>query len=98
MNIEFATNRLSAAGLSLEQATRLFGAPIGRRYIQRLAVIRAADEFNQLFGLRALRLHQLRGDRAGQYAITLTGNYRLVLERMGADTVRILGVEDYHGN
>ena len=98
MNIEFATNRLSGAGLSLTLATRLFGTPIGRKYIQRLAVIRAIDDFNQLYGLRALRLHSLRGDRAGQYAMTLTGNYRLIIERIGDDTVRIMGVEDYHGN
>ena len=98
MNIEFSTNRLSAASLSLAQATRFFGAPIGRKYIQRLAVIRAAGEFDHLYGLRALRLHPLRGDRAGQHAMTLTGNYRLIIEQTGEDTVRILGVEDYHGN
>jgi plasmid maintenance system killer protein len=98
VNIEFATNRLSRAGLSLALSTRLFGAPIGRKYIQRLALIRAADAFNQLYGLHALRLHSLRGDRAGQHAMTLSGNYRLIIERVGKDTVRILGVEDYHGN
>ncbi len=98
MNVEFATNRLSRAGVSLALATRLFGAPTGRKYIQRLAVIRAVDDFNQLYGLRALRLHALRGDRVGQFAITLSGNYRLIIERSGEDTIRILGVEDYHGN
>ena len=98
MNIEFATNRLSRAGISLELSTRLFGAPTGRKYIQRMAVIRAVDDFNQLYGLRALRLHSLRGDRSGQYAMTLTGNYRLIIQRISEDTVRILGVEDYHGN
>ncbi len=30
--------------------------------------------------------------------MVLTGNYRLIIERIGQDTVRILGVEDYHGN
>ena len=98
MNVEFATNRLSGASPSLVLSTRLFGDPIGRKYIQRLAVIRAVNGFSQLYGLRALRLHSLREDRAGQYAMTLTGNYRLIIERIGEDTVRIMGVEDYHGN
>ena len=98
MNIEFATNRLSAASLSLTLSTRLFGAPMGRKYIQRVAVIRAVDDFNQLYGLRALRLHPLRGNRAGQYAMTLSSNYRLIIEWISEDTVRILGVEDYHGD
>ncbi|MDO8751289.1 MAG: type II toxin-antitoxin system RelE/ParE family toxin [Dehalococcoidia bacterium] len=98
MEIGFATNRLAVAGLTLSEATRLFGVPVGRKYIQRLAVIRAVDKFTQLYGHRALRLHPLRGDRTGQYAMTLTGNYRLILERISEDAVRILDVEDYHGD
>ena len=98
MKIEFATNRLDAAGLSLSEATRLFGVPIGRKYIQRLAVLRAVDKFTELYGHRALRLHPMRGDHAGQHAITLTGNFRLIIEQVSNDALRILGVEDYHGD
>ena len=98
MEIEFATNRLTAASLSLSEATRLFGVPIGRKYIQRLAIIRAVEKFTELYGHRTLRLHPLKGDRAGQYAMTLSGNYRLVIDRISEDAVRILGVEDYHGD
>ncbi len=98
MEIGFATNRLASAGLSFSEATRLFGEAVGRKYIQRVAVIRAVDKFTQLYGHRALRLHPLRGDRAGQYSMTLTGNYRLIIERVSEDAVRIQDVEDYHGD
>lgn len=98
MELEFAAGRLAEASLSLSVATRLFGVPMGRKYIQRLAVIRAVDKFPQLYGHRSLRLHALRGDRAGQFAMTLTGNYRLILERISEDAVRVLEVEDYHGD
>ena len=98
MDIEFATNRLATASLSFAEATQFFGVPIGRTYIQRLAVIRAVDEFSQLYGHRALRLHSLRGDRAGQHAMSLTGNWRLIVERISEGIVRILAVEDYHGD
>ena len=98
MDIEFANRRLAEAGLSLSEATKLFGFPIGRKYIQRLAVVRAAEKFSQLHGHRALRLHPLKGDRTGQFALTLTGNYRLIIERVSEDAVRILDVEDYHGD
>ena len=98
MEIEFSSNRLNAASLSLSQATRLFGVPIAQKYIQRLAVIRATEKFQELFGHRALRLHPLKGNRAGQYAMTLTGNYRLIIERITEDKIRILDVEDYHGD
>ncbi|MBI4295492.1 MAG: type II toxin-antitoxin system RelE/ParE family toxin [Chloroflexi bacterium] len=98
MQIEFSTNRLAAASVSLSEASRLFGVPIGRKYIQRLTVLRAADKFTQLYGHQALRLHPLKGERAGQYSITLTGNYRLIIEKVKEDQIRILDVEDYHGN
>ena len=98
MHIEFATNRLADASVSLGEASRLFGVPVGRKYIQRLAVLRATDKFSQLHGHRTLRLHPLKGNRAGQYAMTLTGNYRLIIEKVQEDRVRILDVEDYHGD
>ena len=98
MQIEFSTNRLREASLSLSEADRLFGIPISRKYIQRLAIIRASDKFTDLFGLRALRLHPLKGDRAGSHAVTLSGNYRLIIEKISEENVRIVGVEDYHGN
>ena len=98
MDIGFASSRPAEASLSLSEATRLFGVPIGRKYIQRLAILRAVDKFTHLYGHKALLLHPLRGNRAGQYAITLTGNYRLIIEQVSEDAVRILGVEDYHGD
>jgi len=84
--------------MSLSEASRLFGIPIGRKYIQRLAVLRATDKFSELYGHRALKLHPLKGNRAGQYSIIITGNYRLILEKIGEDRVLIIDVEDYHGN
>jgi toxin HigB-1 len=98
VNIEFASNHLSGASVSFSEASRLFGVPVGRKYLQRLAVLRAIDKFGQLYGLRALKLHPLKGNRAGQYSVNLNENYRLIIEKVQEDTVRIIDVEDYHGN
>lgn len=98
MQIEFSANRLADASVSLAEASRLSGIPIGRKYIQRLTVLRATDKFTQIYGHRSLRLHPLKGNRAGQYSITLTGNYRLIIEKVQDDKVRIMDVEDYHGD
>jgi proteic killer suppression protein len=98
VEIEFSSNRLSNASISLSEASRLFGIPIGRKYIQRLAVLRATEKFSELYGLQALRIHPLKGNRSGQYAIILTGNYRLIIEKIKEDAVRIMNVEDYHGD
>jgi len=89
---------LTEASLSLSFASRLFGVPIGRKYIQRLAILRAADNFAQLYGHKALRLHPLKGQRTGEYAITLTGNYRLIIQKITEDKIHVINVEDYHGD
>lgn len=49
---------------------------------------------------RSLRIHQLGGDRRGQYGITLTANWRLVISLPDGEDgqrVRIEEVIDYHG-
>jgi len=71
--------------VSLAEAGRLFGVPIGRKYIQRVAILRATERFSELFGHRALRLHRLKGERVGEYAMTLTGNFRLIIEKIKED-------------
>ena len=98
MDIGFSAKRLERASLDFAESSRIFGVPIGRKYIQRVLVLRAAENFSQLFGIQSLKLHSLKGNRAGQYAITLTGNYRLILEKAGEDKILIVDVEDYHGN
>jgi toxin HigB-1 len=98
VELDFASNRLNDAAISLSEASRLFGVPIGRKYIQRLAILRAVEKFSQLYGFQALRLHPLKGNRTGQYAITLTGNYRLIVEKIREDKINIMEVEDYHGD
>ena len=86
MYIEFTSSRLHDASTSIGDANRLFGTIIG------------TEEFHQLFGHKALKLHPLRGDRDGKYAIALTGNYRLILEKIDEETVRVVEVEDNHGH
>ena len=98
MDVAFAARRLADASLNISEAARLFGVLTGRKYIQRIAVLRAVASFAHLYGHQALRLHALKGDREGQYALTLTANYRLIIEKLSEDEVRVLGVEDYHGD
>ena len=98
MELDFSSNRLTDASNSISEASRLFGVPIGRKYIQRLAILRAVEKFSQLYGFQALRHHPLKGNRTGRYAITLIGNYRLIVEKIREDKVNILDVEDYHGD
>ena len=78
---------------------------------RRLDDIRAAENMQKLKLLPG-RLHALRADRQGQWAIDLEHPKRLILEPLGdplpydedghldlinVTAIRILGMEDYHG-
>lgn len=62
---------------------------------RRLGVLDAATSLADLGQLKSLGLHKLRGDRAGRWAITINGRWRLCFPFKGGDA---FGVEivDYH--
>ena len=61
-------------------------------------MLKAAERFDELFDVRSLNLHPLRGDRRAQYAIRLTGVVRLILTRDASrNGVTVEEVTDYHG-
>ncbi|MGB5085095.1 MAG: type II toxin-antitoxin system RelE/ParE family toxin [Methylocystis silviterrae] len=41
--------------------------------------------------------HPLKGDRAGRYAVTVSGNWRITFGWRGEDAVHV-DLEDYHGD
>lgn len=60
----------------------------------RLQMIDEAQNIQRL-NIRALRLHQLKGDRSGIWSITVTGNWRITF-RFEDGNAYILNYEDYH--
>jgi proteic killer suppression protein len=100
MDIVFADSRVRKACL------RASG-----RLKHRLDDIKAAENMQELKALPG-RLHALRADRKGQWAIDLEHPKRLIMEPLGdplpynedgwldlekVTAVRVLGMEDYHG-
>ena len=72
---------------------------MARRYIQRIEQIEAMPTFHSLFSIQSLRLHPLKGDRRGQYALTLVGRYRLIIEQDDAsNTVLVSEVSNHYDN
>lgn len=45
--------------------------------------------------LPGLKFHAMKGDRKGDYAVTVTGNWRMVFRWEDADAIDI-NLEDYH--
>lgn len=75
-----------AKGLQQDQVNRL-------RNI--LAALIAADDIDGVIGPPGWRIHQLKGDRAGTWSISVTGNWRLTFTLVNGD-IADLNLEDYH--
>jgi toxin HigB-1 len=45
--------------------------------------------------LPGARLHPLRGDRAGQWAVSISGNWRVIFEFEGQNVTNV-DLVDYH--
>lgn len=97
MQLHFKSRGLQRAFEQEREAIREWGPQVGPRYQERVKLIQAAASLNDLFAITYLHLHPLTGDRQGQYAITLSGRWRLILTVEGA-TVTIEEVSAHYGN
>lgn len=75
----------SKAGIQAKHADRL------RLILGRLNVSGAPADMR----LPGLDLHELQGQRKGNWAVAVSGNWRLTFEFEGHDVVRV-DYEDYH--
>jgi proteic killer suppression protein len=60
-----------------------------------LAALEFADDLSQVATMPGWKLHALRGDRKGEYSITVTGNWRITFRLQGNDVTDV-DFEDYH--
>jgi proteic killer suppression protein len=60
-----------------------------------LAALEFGADLSQVATLPGWRLHSLKGDRRGRYAITVTRNWRITF-RMRGNVVTEVDFEDYH--
>lgn len=93
MDVRFATSRLERCYRELRAAQREWGARVGRTYIQRINTLWAARDGRDLFALRSLDFHPLKGERKGQYAIRLGERERLIV-RFENDAWTVVSVEE----
>ena len=60
-----------------------------------LTALHAVDAIERLQGPPGWRLHQLTGDRAGTWSLSVSGNWRLTFDVADGEIVN-LDLEDYH--
>ncbi len=66
-----------------------------RRVRNILAVLISAPDIRSIHGPPGWRIHQLSGDRAETWSISVSGNWRITFDLHG-DEIRNLNLEDYH--
>jgi proteic killer suppression protein len=62
---------------------------------KRLDALNAATAFSDLPPLRSIHLHRLKGDRRGQWAISVNGRWRICFEFRAGDVYNV-EIVDYH--
>ncbi len=81
MEVRFRTNHLRLCYDSTSEAARAWGTVVGRLFRARIQSLEAAETFEELFDVRSLRFHALRGGRRGQYAVDINAQWRLIVTR-----------------
>lgn len=111
MNISYGSNKLVRQLSSASEIKKAFGQ-LAKMISTRIADISAAPNLNVLEQLPQLNCHPLKGNRKGEWAITVSGNYRLIFvldydplpmtdeglidKILITDIIIIAASEDYH--
>ena len=110
MRIEFKTNKLKKQLTDPRELVKALGQR-AKKAKQRMEEFKAAENLAVIATLPGPRCHELTGDHAGQLAVDISGNYRIVFEPYHdpipekdngglnweqVTAIRILQIEDYH--
>lgn len=99
MEVRFRRSYLKRCAENASQATRRWGHPAGNNYVENIALIKEAQRFSDLYQHSHLRLHPLRGNRRGEFAMQIHGRLRLIVEHDEANqTVLIKEVSPHYGD
>ena len=79
-----------------EDEDREISPDLVKRVRRIMTVLIAAENMAGVVGPPGWRIHQLTGDRAGTWSISVSGNWRITFEIEG-EAITNLNLEDYHG-
>lgn len=110
MKIAFKTNKLEKQLTEAKEMQKAFGI-MAKKVNQRMKELSASNNLEILKTIPAANCHELKGERKGEFAVDISGNYRIIFEPdhnpipikddKSIDCVRItdikiLATEDYH--
>jgi len=100
MDVRFGSRALEDCYRNHTLGRSAWGEKIATRYVQRVNQLYAARSAADLFTLKALKLHPLKGKRKGQHALRLDVDWRMVVRFEGErwTVVRVEEVSKHYGD
>ena len=110
MNVEFKSAKLKKILTDAREIQKHYGT-MAKKVSQRMDQLYASSNLNVLISYPSANCHSLSGDRAGEWAVNISGNYRLIFEiyqdpvptnidgsvnTILVTDIRILETTDYH--
>jgi len=103
MKIEFKNKKLKKTCEDSKKLNKEFNKQ-AEKIITRISELAAADNLYDISKLPQARLHPLRGDLVGCFAVDLKHPYRLIFSPLNGDvsdlkliiSIKILKIDDYH--
>ena len=83
VHVTFAAGELERAYRESAYGARRWGTAVARKYVQRIHLLLAAEDLRDLAEPASLRLHSLKGEYSGAYAISLGERWRLIFRYDG---------------
>ncbi len=63
------------------------------RYKNRIVLLESIEKITDLYSFKSLHFEKLKGDKTGQSSIRLNDQYRLIIEQINDEVVKILIVQ-----
>ncbi len=99
VEVVFRTRQLQRSYEESARAARQWGEAAGRKYITRINELYAARNLQQVYGIRSMRLHPLKGSKRGELSIYLTGQWRLIVEKGDSEEqILVKEVSNHYGD
>lgn len=111
MEISFKTKKLKTQLTNSNEMKKAYGQT-AKKVNQRMKELRASENLEIVMNtIPAAKCHELKGDRKGEFAVSISGNYRLVfipdhdpvprkhdnsIDCIRITKIKVLSTEDYH--
>ncbi|MCH7471797.1 type II toxin-antitoxin system RelE/ParE family toxin [bacterium] len=92
MELYFKTGKLKKCYETETEAKRKWPAPVAGKYALRILQIQIARDFDALKKLPVLKVHPLKGNRKGQWSLTIHEKWRLIFVLEATDGIEIIKV------